>query len=193
MWNLLVAFACRVTMKNNLQTNTGSDQLGALHVMFMIGLATVIIHFIFILCGIHPTMFPLHTLVSAYYLAFNTLLPVLLFIPVNCIPQQQYNDHSYSIMEGIIFKLNEASNYLFGPPLTKQPKKQLMKDENLQRAHIYQYSALGTAIGMAACTILRVLDHGMQIQRYPIPIIIGATWGCCGGVLIGVMMMAVLT
>jgi hypothetical protein len=39
-------------------------------------------------------------------------------------------------------------------------------------------------IGMVVIAILRVLDHGMQIQRYPIPIIVGATWGSCGGVAV---------
>jgi hypothetical protein len=59
-----------------------------------------------------------------------------------------------------------------------------------QTQQLQQYSILGTFIGIVSCSILRILDHGMQIQRYPIPLLVGATWGGCGGVALGVLKYA---
>lgn len=188
VWTLLVAFMCR-----KLQYQTpGSYQSGLLNVLLVIGISTIIIHCTFILCGIHPTMFPFHTLVSAYYVAVNMLLPVLLFMPQSYTSQQQYIQHDGSVMKGVIFKMKEVSSFIFGPSLfIEQPKKEHTHDHKQQQQdlqgiqRIHQYTTLGTLIGMAICAILRILDHGMQIQRYPIPIILGSTWGSYVGVLIG--------
>jgi len=194
VWNLLVALACRMILITKSQTQNDGHQSGVVHVILMIWLYTVLIHLIIILCGIHPTIFPVHTLVSALYLAFNMLLPVLIFMPVN-LTQPQYSHHHDSIVKEVPYKVKAVSNYLFGPPLTKeQPKKQHIHEQQKNQnriQHIHQYAALGTAIGMGACAILRILDHGMQIQRYPIPIIVGATWGRCGGVLLGAMIVVI--
>ena len=42
----------------------------------------------------------------------------------------------------------------------------------------------GSIIGIIGCSILRILDVGLQIQRHPIPIILGyipmvLLVGCC--------------
>mmetsp|Transcript_10462 Transcript_10462/g.23222 ORF Transcript_10462/g.23222 Transcript_10462/m.23222 type:complete len:263 (-) Transcript_10462:1155-1943(-) len=194
VWNLFVAFMCRAMLKDEIQTDTDyGNQSGSFHIIlmigWMIGLSTISIHLIFILCGIHPTIFPLLTLVSAFYLAFNMLIPILLFMPRNCVSRQEYE---YYFIEEVVFELKEVSNYIFGPPLTKeQTKKQQRQQQNQNRIqYIHQYTALGTIIGMAACAILRIFDHGMQIQRYPFPIIVGATWGSCGGILMGAFLQA---
>lgn len=185
VWNLIVAFVCRITMEK-AQSHGDGHQSGVLRVSLMVGLSTIVIHFIIFLCGVHPTMFPLHTLVSAFFLSFNMLLPVtILFPPVNYTTSQQE-----PTVNGVIFHLREVSNYLFGPTLSneqtkKQQKHKQQRDQQRIIQHIHQFSALGTVIGLIACSILRVLDHGMQVQRYPVPIVAGATWGSCGGVLIG--------
>ena len=190
IWNLLLALICSVVAKH--KTFTRSDLLDS---TLIIGLGTLITHFIFILCGIHPTMLPLHTLVSALYLAINVLLPVLLFFPA-VQPTHVYHDNS--LMKRIAFKLKEVSTYIFGPSLTRElPKKEQLENEQQKTTyriqHIHQYTTLGIIIGVSASAILRVLDHGMQIQRYPMPIIIGITWGECGGVFIGAITAMVRT
>lgn len=197
VWNLLAALICRLWMNDGIKTDTDyGNKSGRFHILlmisWMIGIVTIAIHFLFILCGIHPTLFPLHTLVSACYLSFNMLIPVVLFMPGNCKTQQQCNPHEASFMKD----LKEVSNYLFGPPLAKeQAKKQHMHQQKQQQnqnriQHIHQYTALGTIIGTVACAIFRILDHGMQIQRYPLPIIIGATWGSCVGLVVGEFVQA---
>ena len=192
VWTLLVAFMCR-----KLQYQTpGSYKSGFINVILVIGISTIIIHCTFILCGIHPTMFPFHTLVSAYYVAVNMLLPVLIFMPQSSTSQHQYIQHDGSVMMEVIFKMKEVSSYIFGPSLViEQSKKEhtddhKQKQQDLQRIQcIHQYATLGTLIGMAICAILRILDHGMQIQRYPIPIILGSTWGSYAGVFIGSLLV----
>mmetsp|Transcript_11509 Transcript_11509/g.19969 ORF Transcript_11509/g.19969 Transcript_11509/m.19969 type:complete len:254 (-) Transcript_11509:319-1080(-) len=187
LWNLLVTMASRTLANNKFQPQAGGLQYRMMHVTLMIGLSTILIHLIIIICGIHPTMCPLHTLASALYLAFNMILPVLLFMPINFANQKQYHN---SIVAEILSKIKKVNTYLFGPTLSmEQSTTRRIHGEQLNtqnRIHcIQQYAVIGTTIGMVACSIFRILDHGMQIQRYPIPIIMGATWGRCGGVLIG--------
>mmetsp|Transcript_0 Transcript_0/g.1 ORF Transcript_0/g.1 Transcript_0/m.1 type:complete len:191 (-) Transcript_0:10-582(-) len=181
-----------------LQTQTDGHQSGKVHVILMIGISTILIHFVIILCGINPTMSPFHTLASAFYLAFNMLLPVLRFAPINFTSQHLYTHHLDSFMGEVLFKLKDICSYTFGPTLTmEQPTKghivQTQRKDQHKKQSVHQYSVLGTIIGMGAFSILRILDHGMQIQRYPIPIIVGATWGNCGGVLISTAITTVFS
>ena len=188
--NVLLALIYRVVLEKNKQmqheTNEGYISRG-LQIILLIGVSTIIIDFAFILCGIHPMMLPLHTLISAFYIGMNMMLPVLLTSSQsNCI---QYVDSS--ITKKVTYRLKEVMIYLFGPTLIiDETKKENIthnkQHQNAQRIqYIHQYTTLGTLIGMSACTILRILDHGMQIQRYPLPIVIGATYGSCVSVLIG--------
>lgn len=194
-WNLFLALACRMQLSSHrLQKDAEGSQLGTFHVALIIALSTIVIHCIYILCGVHPTMCPVHTLISAFYLAFNTLLPVLLFTPASYTPQQQYPCSSF--MEELALNMKNVSNYLFGPVSLTEPQKkqpihnQLQKDKcSIQCMH--QYALLGTASGMVACAILRILDHGMQTQRYPMPILIGATFGRFAGTLMGALISVI--
>ena len=191
LWNLLLALICRVILEKNKQTQQTTATEGGiskgLQIILLIGISTIIIYFTFILCGIHPMMLPLHTLISAFYIAMNTMLPVLLTSSES--NSIQYGD--ISIARKVVYKLKEVMTYLFGPTLIidetkKENTTHNKQHQNAQRTqYIHQYTTLGTLIGMSACAILRILDHGMQIQRYPLPITIGATYGSCGGVLIG--------
>ena len=194
-----VMFALVVHKIMTSETTRGTDghgqSVGILNATAMIGISTIMTHLIYILCGIHPTMLPLHTLASAFYLTLNMFIPVLLFMPTNYIPNQQYlHDNNESYFGIVISNLKRVSSYILGPmaPKVEQSKKQQtdyvqQKDQHRIQC-IHQYTALGTLVGMAACAILRVLDHGIQIQRWPMPIIIGAVFGRCGGVCIGALM-----
>ncbi|KAL3785854.1 hypothetical protein ACHAW5_011223 [Stephanodiscus triporus] len=183
-WNVLVVL---ITMTIELKSHPGDRNLGMLETMYIVGLYTIIIHFIFVLCGVHPAVFPLHTLMSALYVACNMLQPVLLFMP----DQQKHVYRDGSIAKGSMLKLKELNNYIFGPPIEQPQKEHTLNQRDLNRTRcIHQYSAYGTIVGMVIFAILRVLDHGIQIQRYPCPIIIGATYGSCLGVALGAMSAA---
>ena len=194
IWNLLLALIYRVVLrKDNLQTLQSEGYIPqTLQIILLIGISTIIIYVAFILCGIHPMMLPLHTLISAFYVAINMILPVLLVSSES--NSIQYVDGS--IVKKLICKQREVIIYLFGPTLIidetkKENTSHNKQHQNAQRIqYIHQYTTLGTLIGMSACAILRILDHGMQLQRHPLPIIIGATYGSCGGVLIGALLLS---
>ena len=169
---------------SSTKQSTGK-KLGILHIILVVGLSTIIIHVFFIICGIHPTKLPLHTLVSAFYVAFNMLFPILVIAP-----QNQYSNNNVSLINQVIFTLKDVSIYIYGPSslINEQTNKKKDTEQQKHQQHriqqIHQFTTLGSLLGMVVCTILRILDHGMQIQRYPIPIIVGATYGSCGGVFI---------
>ena len=208
-WTLVVTSASLFLVKDpsyplspRQRQITPTSKSSMLHVPLMIGLATIVFHGLIILCGVHPTEYPLHSLISALYLAYNILLPAII-IPGSMksstfldtpLPEQQRN----SVINEVRLKLKNASNYLVGPLLSDRYQGSTIKPSSTQKMHpttpiqceqpqtrrLHQYATLGTAIGVTACAILRILDHGMQIQRYPMPIILGATWGRCGGVML---------
>ena len=138
----------------------------------------------------------MHTFLSSLYVATNAILPITLSVPscasagvIDASLQQHGDDQSR------VVNYKGMGVYLFGPisknssDRKKQsihPKQQQDSiDRQVIQRRIHQYSTLGTIIGMCLCTIFRVLDHGMQIQRYPMPIIIGATVGRVGGCFVG--------
>ena len=176
---------------SSTKQSTGK-KLGILHIILVVGLSTIIIHFFFIICGIHPTKLPLHTLVSAFYVAFNMLFPILV------IAQNQHSNNNVSLINQVIFTLKDVSIYIFGPSslineqTNKKKDTEQQKHEQLRIQQIHQFTTIGSLLGMVVCTILRILDHGMQIQRYPIPIIVGATYGSCGGVFIVALIQTVV-
>ena len=138
----------------------------------------------------------MHTFLSSLYVVTNAILPIItLSVPssvsagvIDASLLQQHGDQS-----GINCKAMGV--YLFGPiSSSSSDRKQQQQQQQQQHPHstdqqliqrIHQYSTLGTIIGMCICAIFRVLDHGMQIQRYPMPILVGATVGRVGGVFVG--------
>ena len=73
--NVLLALIYRVVLETNKQTQQTTATEGGiskgLQIILLIGISTIIIYFAFILCGIHPMMLPLHTLISAFYVGMN--------------------------------------------------------------------------------------------------------------------------
>lgn len=165
MWRCVIYFIDNVILKRETHgTNHNEERRSGISCQSAVVIAvhTIIIHIIFIICGIHPTILPLHTLLSALYVSFNTPQSIHQFVASNwSVNQHQFpNEHAKA-----------QSKY------------------NATRLHIHHaLVTIGSIIGMISCAILRVLDHGMQIQRYPIPIIVGATWGSCGGVAVAVIL-----
>ena len=45
----------------------------------------------------------------------------------------------------------------------------------------------GTVFGTIPFQVLNILDWGSQVQRWPLPILIGSTYGWIGGTLVGIM------
>ena len=192
---ILITWAWRrvLIMTSQIEIHQQSHKyyLSVWNTLSLIGLTTIVVHFSFILCGVHPAQFPFHTLLSALYVSTLTLLPITLPTPAwggEIIANSPYNNN-ISRMKFVIAQLKEVAAYIFGPAASRRNKQSTQQQQQQQnRVQImHQYSTLGTLIGMCAFAILRVLDHGMQIQRHPMPIIIGATAGRVCGVLFAVL------
>ncbi len=160
----MISFVNKTVLRGESQTNRNDVcHAGVLyHPAMLIAVHTIFIHIIFIICGVHPTILPLHTLLSAFYVSFNTPQSIHQFVAASYWSSKQ----------------KQFSN---------EHVKPLPKYYTTILKNHHQLTTLGTIAGMVACAILRVLDHGMQIQRYPIPIIGGATWGSCGGMVVAVV------
>mmetsp|Transcript_22655 Transcript_22655/g.45569 ORF Transcript_22655/g.45569 Transcript_22655/m.45569 type:complete len:241 (-) Transcript_22655:57-779(-) len=177
-----VALSCILSIAIIWGCQRATLKLSLVNNMILTGIATVFAQCSFILCGINPMKLPIHTFISALYVTTITVLPITLSAPSGEVIASSQHGKSRLNYDAVVA-------YLFGPisnnsnPSTKN--KQQLYQRKVQRMH--QYSTLGTLIGMCACAIFRVLDHGMQIQRYPMPIIIGATVGRVGGVLMTVL------
>ena len=168
MWRFGFTFVEKFVMNRESQS-TRNDEHRSYHPVIVIAIHTIVIHLIFILCGVHPAILPLHTLLSAFYVSFITPQSIHQFVTANywsSQQQQQQQQHHFAI---------EQSKTL---PQVKSNRLQIYN----------QFTTLGTIIGVIACSILRILDHGIQIQRFPIPIIVGATWGSCGGAVLAMML-----
>lgn len=160
------------------------------NIQILIVLSTIILYFTFILCGIHPTKLPIHTLLSATYVATSTLLPITLPTSAwggDLMVIVSTDSHNKLTMKVCTAQLKEVAAYLFGPTvgcIDNVKQSTPTQHHKLQVQKMHRFSTLGTLIGICAFAILRVLDHGMQIQRHPVQIIIGATVGRICGVLL---------
>jgi hypothetical protein len=179
--------------RNEIQEQS-HKYLGIWNIQLLIASSTIFLYFTFILCGIHPTKLPIHTLLSATYVAMSTLLPITL--PTSAwggdlmVTVSTDSHNKITTMKVCAAQLKGVAAYLFGPTSSVgciDNNKQSSQHHKLQVQKMHQFSTLGTLIGICAFAILRVLDHGMQIQRHPVQIIIGATVGRICGVLLAVL------
>ena len=126
---------------------------------------SVLAYALFIMCGFHPTFFPTQTILASLHIAMNSICLISLDNPI-----QGNESSNLSINK----QHNNTWSYLFGPA-----------QNDVQILH--QSTFYGSFIGMGVSSILRILDHGMQIQRHPVPILLGFAWGRFAGSLIGVL------
>ena len=160
--------------------------------MSIIAMHAIVVHLVLILCGVHPALCPLRTALSSWYVAMNMLQPAILFVPDW---QRRRADHrGISFARASVLGWEEANAYILGPTMDERTqKKQRALDRNIESdgtRNVHRCHAYGTILGMAALAILRVLDRGMQIQRHPCPIVIGATYGSFLGVAMGAISAA---
>jgi hypothetical protein len=153
-----------------------SKSFSIMNTVQLVGQATMGIYMSFILCGVHPMYYPKQTILASFYVGVNIIFPLFFFI---CEEETNsstdgFKEHQMNSTEGISYLFS----YLTGPERHKVTSKTRV---------LHQYTTFGATIGMVTTAILRILDHGMQIQRYPIPIVLGFTIGRCGGVILGAL------
>ena len=202
MLPILITYAYRrlmllLSLSRNEIHEQSHKYLSIWNIQLLIALSTIFLYVTFILCGIHPTKLPIHTLLSATYVAMSTLLPITLptsawggDLMVNTVSTDSHNN-KITTMKVCAAQPKEVAAYLFGPTTSvgciDNMKQSSQYHKKLQVQKMHRFSTLGTFIGICAFAILRVLDHGMQIQRHPVQIIIGATLGRICGVLLAVL------
>jgi hypothetical protein len=129
---------------------------------------SIFIYLVFIISGFHPSYFPKQTLLSSIYVAVHTICtPIVSDTTEDPIKENQGEIHATT-------KMIQVWSHLFGPSQSK-----------LQSLH--QATFYGSLVGMGLMALLRILDHGMQIQRHPVPILLGCAWGRVVGLIIGVL------
>jgi len=143
-------------------------------------ISTIAVYSTLILCGVDPRICPRHTLLTAFYLSFNTAMPAVFFRQARKQTLQQ-RGNKILVQDLVIMKPKEMALYILGPV-------EKTKDQNIRTLQsIHQFATLFSFIGVVCCSILRVLDHGMQVQRFPLPLIYGFTYGRCIGNVFGVL------
>ena len=131
---------------------------------------SLFVYVIFIICGIHPSYYPKQTMLASLYVAMNIIFATPMLEETNQTSPVKENHNN----SALITKHMKVWYYLLGPSMNTQ--------QNLHQASFY-----GSLIGMIATSILRILDHGMQIQRHPVPILIGFSWGNVVGLIFGII------
>ena len=157
----------------------------------MIFILFILILCIMIISGASPTMNVNHTILSCLYvtfLAFGYFPPfqsknigtslscfisqVLEYIIIGC--NTSCSSVNSQKEEGFILDNNNNNNN----DNDEKNLNEAMIDDN----HIFtRWIMYATIITTIPFQILNILDHGIQIQRWPIPMILGATIGHCIG------------
>ena len=138
-----------------------------------------------ILCGTSPWVDTRHTILASAYVATLAFGPSLIF------DARQYFGGSSPPTEQI-------KRLLCGPQShtnVKVPSPGLGALNNHRQNlcdRIDSCAMYGTFVGLIPISILRILDHGDQAQRWPFPMLLGATIGYFAGSLVGILSSCVI-
>ncbi len=141
--------------------------------LFMMGTLFGSVLFGFILCGASPFENVSHTLLASWYFTLHTF--------GYCRPPPSTKDR-FSL-QGIIvhlFSNGEDESEVSGETITSP-----ISESKDRISRFVMYTTLFVTIPFQ---ILHILDHGDQIQRWPIPVILGSTIGHCLGSSIGLLL-----
>lgn len=143
--------------------------------LFKLARLTMIVYALLGMCGSYIVTDWQHTLTAALYVA--TLVSTTLKIDYSAT-----NNNNKNIAVGTILKASKpppmaASNILDDLPLY-----------DVDGMNIFGCCRLyGMILVSIPVQILSVLDHGIQIQRWPLPIILGTTYGYVIGSMLGML------
>eukprot|EP00804_Cyclotella_cryptica_P024882 CCRYP_011793-RA/>CCRYP_011793-RA protein AED:0.04 eAED:0.04 QI:67/1/1/1/1/1/2/919/267 len=194
-WNAILAILNHV-LRNESSTDSAKSSLKfILNTLQLIGTSTILFHMLLILLGLHPTYLPKQTVLASFYVALNSIFPTVILLGEDigesrCLMKQ--NQKEVAMKEGIT-RIAPVWIYLTGPWVNENQQRRKGESQqyrNLRIQQLHQCATFGASVGMIITAILRILDHGLQIQRHPMPILLGFTWGRCGGVLIGIISLA---
>jgi hypothetical protein len=126
-------------------------------------MATASMFAVLILCGVHPLRDLQHTLWASLYLT-------ILAWPIGVLRDgKKKSDFSF---------MNRFYQLVDLPLAAKGDDIALI---------VASHRFYGTLIGLIPCAILNILDWGVQIQRWPLPLLIGGTYGWMAGNFAGMV------
>lgn len=120
-----------------------------------------------ILGGASPWVDTLHTFLASLYVASLAFGPSLVFDA-----------------EGHVQQSPSPTKLLMR--LLCAPHSQLVNCQHI-RERIDSLAMYGTFVGLVPCMILRLLDHGDQVQRWPFPVLLGSSIGYFVGSMVGTL------
>lgn len=175
-----LSLVLRLMMVTTTNTTTPKIAAAAACVVVVIWY-TIIFYVILILCGISPTIATTcHTLLAACHVVVD-ITAELLKQPWKIVSPtkisfldmvKQINAHLLGSFMGVVN---------FGEGSTTNNSR----NNNVHQ--YYYYSMYGSIIGVIVSSILRILDTGLQIQRHPIPIILGYTYGSISALFVSIL------
>jgi hypothetical protein len=156
-----------------------ANGLGSL--LFSLGQATVVTWGVAILCGVPPTQTISQTFLACTYIADLMFLTTTTTTssPTTTVKNSSLYNNSHPW-----WWCSWQLRILLLLPTTRN------NDDDYQKWFEMQFLAScqthATAFGVIPCSVLRLYDWGSQIQRWPLPLILGSTYGFVAGTVLGI-------
>ena len=212
---LFVGSSLALQLLLSTTTNATTTRIAAAYTV-VVTYHTIVLYAIFILCGITPTMgTACHTFLAAFHVVVTSSLSAIELVrpprsssaaaATTTSDVTSFWDTVQRVDAHLLGTLSlegsvETTTTLHGTTTsTRQNHKQTRhRTTTSQQQHhdihqyyyyyyYYYYMYYGSIIGMIVASILRVLDIGLQVQRHPMPIILGYTYGSIGGLLVWIL------
>ena len=138
--------------------------------------STSITLFVFFLCGDNPFEHILQSLFASYYVTLLSLGSSSLLRPGTPVTTTWTRYFRSDSSDDIQRLMDDSRNILWQVIIGGRPLE-----------------FFSSILILIPCMILRILDHGMQIQRWPVPVLLGITAGFTIGNILSVLMALVLS
>jgi hypothetical protein len=143
-------------------------------------------HGVIVLCGASPVLNPWHTLAASLY---TTAL--ISFDPPIFVLSDDNKDDDKSTATSTSASSNNAGVSWF-PQLQllvrgTRPKQRQASSMQQRQDKVAMVTAHCVAACLIPCQILLLYDHGMQVQRWPVPTIMASSYGWAIGLIAGTL------
>ena len=190
-----------VTVKHNQSSRTHISSFLLQQTLHFLQ-ATVATWMIAILCGVPPTTQHIkHTLLACFYIVTLAFFPITNTNTRTADVIMDSTTTNKQYQQQLQQQLPWWQARLILPPLTQllQVQLQASSSQQQQEEKVNNHNAAffmsflttcqthGTLFGLVPCSILRLYDWGSQIQRWPLPLILGSTYGFVAGTVLSIV------
>jgi hypothetical protein len=152
-------------------------------------LSTGLIFLVFVLCGAPPTPNVSHTV----WAAVHTSVLLWLDPPVVSLASNSGVDQSPATPTafGFLQSFGESVRGLVSGPAAIYPKEGKARAPSQLQCQLKSIVAHSMLAVLIPFPILRLYDRGWQVQRWPVPIVLGTTYGWIAGMVGGTLWITV--